>query len=145
MQTFLPYSDFRESAEALDKQHCWKQVVEASQIIQVLEGKQTAWRNHPAVKMWEGYIPALKKYFNVFLDTCIVKHNINTKYQPFLIDKKEIKFPWWLGNEDFHRAMRPRLIQKQPNFYLPLWKEDNRFNNSKYFWPVNETKTFRTI
>lgn len=29
MQTFLPFPDFLESAKALDKKRCWKQVVEA--------------------------------------------------------------------------------------------------------------------
>ena len=48
-------------------------------------------------------------------------------------------------NENFHRAMRARLIEKDRNFYLPLFPEDDGFNNSKYFWPVMETKTFRII
>ena len=34
MQTFLPYENFLESAKVLDKKRCWKQVVEANQIIE---------------------------------------------------------------------------------------------------------------
>lgn len=157
MQTFLPYSDFKKSAEVLDKRRCWKQVVEAKQIIEILEGKTTSWKNHPAVKMWEGHIPELMVYFNIFLKICKQKHKINTKYTPFTIGdfkgKRTLvndagfygKDPWWLGNEDFHRAMRARLIEKDTEFYLPLFPNDKGFNNGKYFWPDMETKTFKII
>lgn len=54
--------------------------------------------------------------------------------------------PWWIGDENFHRAMRARLIAKNEQYYLPIFGEkDKGFNDSKYFWPVNETKTFRVI
>ena len=62
MQTFLPYEIFSESALALDKKRCWKQVVEAKQIIEVLElyshtGDEYLPRiNHPAVRMWDSWI-----------------------------------------------------------------------------------------
>lgn len=29
---------------------------------------------------------------------------------------EDIKFPWWLGNIAFHRAMRARLIDKNSDF-----------------------------
>jgi len=144
MQTFLPYESFLDSAICLDKKRCWKQVVEAAQIIDVLEGRKTGWKNHPAVKMWDGYTNELKYYFDTFLRVSKVKHEINTKYEYFKV-KWTGKQPWWLGNEDFHRAMRSRLIEKDEVFYLPLFPDDKGFNDSKYFWPVNETQTFRII
>jgi hypothetical protein len=157
MQTFLPYPNFNKSAEALDKKRCWKQVVETAQIINILEAivntppqglnKTIAWRNHPAVQMWIGHTVVLKNYFNAFLEVCIEKHEINTKYT-FMDDSdiRDAEKPWWLGNEDFHRAMRARLIEKDEAFYLPLFPNDKGFNNSKYFWPVmDDTKTFKII
>jgi hypothetical protein len=178
MNTFLPYADFMESAKVIDKKRCWKQVVEAKQIINILETKANlglaindyvkaedalskviTWSNHPAVKMWEGYIEALKHYYNIFLSTCLTEHKINTKLE-FISCKYSTpeatilhvhqywtknEKPWWLGNEDFHRAMRSRLIEKDREFYLPLFPNDEGFNGGKYFWPVMETKTFRTI
>ena len=153
MQTFLPYEDFYESAISLDKKRCWKQVVEAQQIIDCLEGKKVGWKNHPAVKMWVGYIEPLKYYFNCFLWVAVTKHHINTKYKEYeeidAIVEGEGEFlenwPWWLGNEDFHRAMRARLIEKNELFYLPKFPNDKGFNNGKYFWPNMETKTFKII
>lgn len=156
MQTFLPYPSFTQSAHVLDKKRGWKQVVETAQIINVLEGKKTAWINHPAVKMWVGYENALKLYFNDFLYVTQYKHNINTKYKTFDLeivqDEKhpwmfspKPEMPWWIGDVNFHRGMRARLIEKDRNFYLPLFPEDEGFNDGKYFWPVMEDKTFRII
>ncbi|HPI82226.1 MAG TPA: MSMEG_6728 family protein [Candidatus Paceibacterota bacterium] len=158
MQTFLPFSDFRKSAEVLDKRRCWKQVVEASQIIDCLEGKKVGWRNHPAVKMWDGYENLLKHYYNVFLEYCLTVHKINTKMQyrnclySYGYDGKLIitehaynSKPFWFGQEPFHRAMRSRLIEKDPGFYGPKFPNDRGYNNSQYWWPVMEDQTFRTI
>lgn len=147
MQTFLPYPDFKKSAESLDKKRCWKQVVEAQQIINVLEGRSVAWKNHPAVQMWEGSATHLKKYFNVFLKVCKEKHNINTKYVPYIINPNTIEQrPFWWGDEDFHRAMRARLIEKDEAFYYSQWPDDEWFNGAEYLWPVMDgSKTFRTI
>lgn len=169
MQTFLPYPDFLQSAQVLDKKRCWKQVVETKQIIDCLIGiqsdsfkelseqnkrKQFPWKNHPAVKMWEGHTEQLKYYFNCFLDVCVTTHKINTKYKSlnpsidFLLDvisDIDITPIWWLGNENFHRAMRARLIEKNREFYLPLFPDDEGFNNGKYLWPDMETKTFKII
>ena len=41
--------------------------------------------------------------------------------------------------------MRARLIDKNREFYLPLFPNDEGFNDGKYFWPVNESKTYRII
>jgi hypothetical protein len=166
MQTFLPYSDFKKCAEVLDKRRCFKQVVEASQIIDCLEGRQVGWKNHPAVKMWVGHTNELKHYYNIFLNHCLEVHKINTQmwykdcHYSYGI-KSEIlgnKFvdngipfygmnkPFWLGQEPFHRAMRSRLIEKDPEFYGPkFFDKDKGYNDSKYWWPVMEDQTFRII
>lgn len=145
METFLPYDDFQDSALHLDKQRCWKQVVEASQIITVLERGSGGWVNHPAVQMWKGYEGALQLYFNTFCLVALQIHHINTKFRPKFVPEPHI-MPWWLGNENFHRAMRARLIVKNRDYYLPFWPKDEGFNNGKYFWPVMDgSKTFKVI
>lgn len=162
MQTFLPYPDFLKSAQVLDKKRCWKQVVEAKQIISILSHLEECpkdnvpWKNHPAVKMWENHIPELAIYFNSFLNISIDIHKINTKYdyyrpiffygkRAFVHDSIILNFPFWLGNEDFHRSHRARLIEKDRDFYLPSFPNDERFNDGKYLWPDMETKTFKII
>ncbi len=138
MQTFLPYPSFEESANVLDKKRCWKQVVETAQIISILTDhvpQSRTWFNHPAVQMWVGYTSALKYYFNCFLEVCLLKHKINTKYEMFDIPEK-IKFPWWIKRKKFYRAMRARLIEKDEAFYLPLFPHDKGFNDGRYLWPI---------
>lgn len=136
-----------------------------------LKRKRIAWSNHPAVKMWIGYDDLLKHYYNVFLEYCINEHKINTKLfyieckysnaeyndkdGAYLVNGFEVygdifklsdkETPFWLGNEDFHRSHRSKLIEKNEDFYLPLFPNDKGFNNSLYLWPNNETKTFSII
>ena len=148
MQTFLPYKSFEKSAWVLDKQRCWKQVIEAKQIIDVLDGKTVSWANHPAVLMWSGYTDLLKMYFNIFLQVSKQKHGINTKYEPYPIESPMVVLsnpPWWLGKKKFHRGMRSRLIEKKPEFYAPLFPNDEGYNEGKYWWPVMSSRTFRKI
>ena len=146
MQTFLPYPDFYKSALNIDKKRCWKQVVETHQIIDILEGKTSRMQNHPAIKMWEGHVEALKLYFNVFLHVCVTNHRINTKYEAYnTLPFEEIVMPWWMGNEEFHRAMRARLLEKDYEYYRNIFKGDKGYNKGMYWWPVMESKTFRII
>jgi len=142
MQTFLPYPDFKQSAMALDYRRLGKQRVEAYQILNTIKNG-SGWKNHPAVLMWIGYENALKDYYNH-----MVKEWINRGYKNNmkLIDiQGEIVMPWWLGNEDFHRAMRARLIEKNEDFYSSIFFNDKGFNDGKYLWPVNEKKSFKMI
>jgi hypothetical protein len=168
MQTFLPSSNFLESAKLLDKKRCWKQVVEAKQIIGCLTDKNSKshhYFNHPAVQMWVGYVDLLKHYYNLFLLHCKETHKINTKL-PYLVctfstpapyDYTHLEvnnyvyaaniypFPFWLNNQNFHRSHRSRLIEKDKEFYLPKFPTDEGFNDSKYLWPVMQNKTFKII
>jgi hypothetical protein len=118
MQTFLPYSNFTKSMQCLDYRRLGKQRIEACQIINILEGRSTSWQNHPAVKMWEGYTNALKEYANECIKEWISRGYKNT--MQFYEINTRISYPWWLGNENFHRAMRARLIAKNEIFYIVL-------------------------
>jgi hypothetical protein len=64
MQTFLPYSDYEASAQTLDNKRLNKQILEGYQILKVLSGASPsgAWRNHPAVLMWERSERELRRY-----------------------------------------------------------------------------------
>jgi hypothetical protein len=144
MMTFLPFADFKKSAKFLDYKRLGKQRIEAFQILKVLINESKGYANHPAINMWRGYSEMLKLYFNVIVKEWIKRGYVNN-YELFSVDESKLVDPWWLGNEDFHRAMRSRLIEKFPEFYLPLFPDDKGFNDSKYWWPVNETRTFRKI
>ena len=57
MQTFLPEADFDQTAKHLDRKRLIKQSVENLQVLKSLAGLYSsgAWKNHPAVKMWNGH------------------------------------------------------------------------------------------
>jgi hypothetical protein len=56
MQTFLPHSDFAQSAAVLDYRRLGSQVHEVSQILDALhETNNGGYRNHPVTKMWRGH------------------------------------------------------------------------------------------
>jgi len=144
MQTFLPYPNFEDSVRTLDNKRLGKQRVEAKQLLDIVEGRTTSWANHPAAKMWMGCPDALKWY----LYSCITEWERrgfnNTMAKPFLTSN-DTPYPWWLGDDDFHRTHRARLLEKDFNHYHKLFPGDWRFNQGLYIWPVMETQTFEII
>lgn len=82
--------------------------------------------NHPVVQMWRGYEFALLKYQEAicdvwttqfgYHDTCLAK----TRYLFNVLEPvkpSKIKFPPWLGNEQFHISHQSNLIRKDPEHY----------------------------
>ena len=115
MQTFLPWADFERSDKCLDYRRLGKQRVEARQIINALEGISTGWRNHPATRMWEGHVDALKEQFD-----CMSQEWVDRGYTHmmgfYLVRGPKIK-PWWFVLPEFHRAHRSNLLRKNREFY----------------------------
>jgi len=133
MQTFLPCATFLHSLYCLDNKRLGKQRVEAMQILQALEpGSTSRWKNHPAVKMWANYIPALTLYHDLAINTWIGRGFKNTmKFR--LTGKEEIIFPHWLDHE-FCSRHRSNLLRKDFNFYSKHgWTEPT---DLEYIWPV---------
>lgn len=140
MQTFLPYSDFYESAKVLDRQRLGKQRVETMQIMQTLVGKSKGkgWINHPAVKMWRGHETYLM-YYQIavcaewkkrgYKDTCLDK-----TFDAYEFVKETPTTPEWLGDEKIHASHRSNLLRKNPDHYSKFnWSEPD---NMEYVWPV---------
>lgn len=132
MQTFLPYPDFKQSAQCLDWRRLGKQRVEARQILNALEGKSYGWRNHPATKMWVGFENALGEYLNTVISEWISRGYRNNM-ATYLVTYPII-FPLWLGDLDFHASHRSNLLRKMPDWYGKFdWTEPN---NLPYVWPI---------
>ena len=132
MQTFLPYRDFKQSLRVLDWRRLGKQRVEAHQILNVLlERTDTkGWRNHPIVRMWDGYEDALKLYFNMCIQEWISRGYDNSMELEDIHDK--VKYPYWLGNDILHSSHRANLLRKDKEYYSKFfWTEDP---SSLYAW-----------
>lgn len=135
MQTFLPYSDFRECARVLDYRRLGKQRVEAWQILRALRGETKGWRNHPAVLMWRGYEESLNQYGREmclewrargFTDTMLDRFS-NTNSAPL---------PYWLGDSRLHLSHQSNLIRKDPEYYKQHFPDVP--DNLAYFWAAKE-------
>lgn len=131
MQTFLPYADFRESARCLDRSRLGKQRVECKQILNALVNGG-AWRNHPIVKMWDGYAPALAAYGRACCDEWTSRGYADTCAAAFNEFPFHITTPPWLGNEDFHESHQSNLLRKDWRYYAAFqWNVDH---NLPYRW-----------
>jgi len=133
VQTFLPYPSFAASAAALDSPRLGKQRVETLQILRALVLPEYGWRNHPAVVMWRGYVPALVCYGL----TCVAEwrgrgHADSTDVQiaefaPATAGEDQGRLaarglvPPWLGASDVHASHRTALTRKDPDHYAPLF------------------------
>jgi len=135
MQTFLPYPSYAESAKSLDYRRLGKQRVECKQILMVLLSESQGWKNHPAVKMWEGHIGALAEY-----GACMCSEWISRGYNDSLLEyfcghmfKFNREKPSWFGDEAFHASHRGNLLRKDSDYYSQFgWTESS---DLPYIWP----------
>ena len=163
MQVFIPFADFRESAKSLDNTRLNKQILEATQILDIIynlptkTGKpRTGFLSHPAVTMWKPYGSALQEYTSQCIleaesrDISVVNYIERMKIYP----KHELVMPVWWGDEKIHSSHRARLLQKpfeewiKRNFdwsktniewyQLMDWEEklDPDLMDKEYLWPT---------
>ncbi|WP_348786505.1 MSMEG_6728 family protein [Leifsonia sp. NPDC080035] len=142
MQTFLPYPSFAESVRVLDRARLGKQRVEALQVLRAITVPGYGWRNHPAAKMWRGYVPALTAYALASADAWIALGHADTVRPQVLAFAPEVEgmrqekldLPPWIGDPAFHRSHRSNLIRKDPGFYGPLFPGVP--DDLPYIWPT---------
>lgn len=148
IQTFIPYPNLTKSAQVLDRQRLGKQRVETLQILNTLYGVSKGWENHPAVKMWRGYEPALVLYGQAicnewltrgYQDTCgekMVKLYLKRE-QILAIDLHslfDVEFPKWWGVEPIHQSHQSNLLRKMPEHYSKFFTDVP--DDLEYVWPV---------
>lgn len=139
MQTFLPYPSYQRSVIVLDRQRLGKQRVEALQIARTLAGISNGWRNHPAVRMWDGYLPSLVKYGVAACDAWTGRGYRDTCRAKLLdIVPLDVAFrskePPFIGDDAFHASHRSNLLRKNPEWYARYeWSEPS---DLPYVWPV---------
>lgn len=134
MQTFLPHPDFTESAKILDRRRLGKQRLEAMQILAALK-VGGGWKHHPAVLMWAGHEPALRRYMNAMIIEWVARGFRNT--MALARTGGRVRMPPWLGDHAFHASHRSNLLRKDPEFYSVYgWTEAP---DLPYVWPVRRT------
>ena len=116
MQTFLPYKSFAKTARVLDKTRLGKQRVEASQILDLVEGRaDNTWKYHPAVRMWQGYADALRLYYNTMLAEWEDRGcENNMPYLPILERIRRWGIPDGSGSDHWHDCRDSGAVFCQP-------------------------------
>lgn len=163
MQTFLPSTNFKLSAESLDSKRLNKQILEGYQILNVLSGQSPTggWRNHPAVLMWKNAEHTLWEYIQSMITEAKYR-NIKTEKNELnlnnLIKKVGkswgVKLPFWFSDE--YKIMRITTTHKanlfkKDSIYYAEYKSaiDSPYNipccserkiPCQYYWVTHETK-----
>jgi hypothetical protein len=138
MQTFFPYSTPQTIRTILDYKRLGKQRVEGYQILKTLRGDSTGWKNHPAVKMWRGHMPALLDYTLAMCEEWTSRGYTDTLsdklFEEFgdLIDTT-ITYPLWCERQDVLDSHKAMLYLKDPAHYA-LFAPYSHI--TAYVWPV---------
>jgi hypothetical protein len=140
MQTFLPYEDFTKSVECLDWQRLGKQRIETLQIIKALILPTYGWKNHPAVKMWDGCISYLQHYGIMCCGEWLLRgydDSVSDQIASFGLPDKPNP-PWWLGLNCFHLSHQSQLLKKDFRHYSKFAFEAMNYDEIPYVWPQAE-------
>lgn len=157
MQTFLPYSDFRECARILDNKRLNKQIIEAYQ----LYTGRVPQKNHPACLMWEKHKGALPMYLGMmcveYMSRFNKPHSVVEKV--FAVHGDDVHFylslwerpvPLFARNTLVNLSHCVNLIRKDPDFYGPqlgnrvdflsTFMYNRNFDINEfpegYYWPI---------
>lgn len=152
MQTFLPFPDYKKSAQALDPIRLRNQRRESLSLITSIINNN-GWINHPCAKMWKPYLYQLCVYSceisiecitRGFKDNCLNKFiSIINLFQQnrFWYKIDEINYvcgpkdyPHWLGNEVFHESHQSNLLRKDYSYYKDKFPGIVPYLN--YYWPI---------
>ena len=152
MQTFLPYRNTWRTARCLDNTRLGKQRVECKQILLTLGidvgehrgNPLSRWRNHPAVRMWQGHELCLAEYAEImciewrrrgFNDSLLSQFQavVGQLTEPSLFTSHA---PNWIGYDRLHASHRSNLLRKDPQHYGQFgWQEPA---DMPYWWPVDK-------
>ncbi len=144
MQTFLPYPDFAASAAVLDDKRLGKQRVETYQILRALVFPAYAWKQHPAVRMWRGFVPALVTYGLACCHAWAERGFADRVRESMLqftagraLTEAELtaagQLPPWYGVAALHESHQSALVRKEPDHYRPYFPDVP--DDLPYLWP----------
>lgn len=144
MQTFFPYADPRASAAVLDDRRLGKQRVETFQVLRALTWPTYGWKNHPAVRMWRGFVPGLVAYGLACVDEWRARGRADSTRLSLLeftggvepdwnVLRDDGRLPPWVGDEALHLSHRSALVRKEPEHYRQHFGDIP--DDLPYVWP----------
>lgn len=115
MQVFCPFAEpyFTAQEMSADKRRINKQVIEAGQILNTINGYSKGWKNHPVILMYKDHADWLYNYMLCL--NCYIKGDfMKAKYYSQQADNVR---PSFLNNKEFLDAHKRRLYKKAPELY----------------------------
>ncbi len=129
MQVFVPYPSPLDVAKCLDSRRLHKQILECKQIIDAIDGRSSAWANHPVVMMYRPYRTWLAMYkwclmafMEGDLSSAVVASREASGWEP----------PCLTRDFDFCDQHKRRLYTKSPDLY-PEWAYLGTSKENWYF------------
>lgn len=116
MQVFVPYPSPIDVAKCLDPRRLRKQIIECDQILQAISGESQAWKNHPVVKMYLGYVRWLCAYSD-----CLYAYNDGQEELASRLSDTADKIRPPFLTEDLCDQHKRRLFTKAPELYPQFW------------------------
>jgi hypothetical protein len=143
VQTFLPFPDLAVSCQVLDDRRLGKQRVETYQVLRALTWPQYAWKNHPAVRMWRGFVPGLVAYGLASCEEWVRRGYADSVGPQLLawtggVAPQAYELPPWFGLEALHLSHRSALLRKEPEWYRPRFAAVgfvDEPDDLPYLWP----------
>ncbi len=132
MQVFVIGSPL-ETAIALDPKRLRKQIIEAQQILDALNGAK-AWRNHPCVLQYEDYerwLECYKQCLESYIKGDVLEAKIQSQYAT------DWYKPHW-HHIGYYTQMKRRLYTKNPEHYKQ-W-EHLGVSYINWYWSQDENK-----
>lgn len=135
MNTFLPFENFRDSAQCLDSKRLRNQLNEYK-VIRAALGGAKAWARHPAVLMWSGYLVALDMYaYHIAEEMC-------SRGMPVPAWAPDVHgcvydIPPWVGHPAVHESHRRNLLRKDYQHYKPHFLSEVG-GSDVYAWPTRQ-------
>ena len=131
MNTFMPYSDFKQVAMCLDYKRLGKQRVECYQILRTLKGDSKGWINHPIVKMWRGKEVVLGQYATTMCEEWIKRGYKDTlkpkleELQLYFLERGHNEIPSWIYDEELLKSHQSNLLRKDEQHYKQFFSVAN--------------------
>ncbi len=135
MQTFLMWRNYAFSMLNLDPRRLFKQRLEAEEVLRTITGRSDGWKNHPAVKMWQGYPGALSGYI-----WCISEAARERELDYIAVDAEkmgQIALEAGVGQEvphlvaDFMADALPDFRERPPVELPPWWADDRLYRSHR--------------
>lgn len=121
-----------ETAQVLDERRLRKQIIECRQILDALNGKTKAWRNHPCTVQYEGY----RQYLMNYHDCLWLFANGEIEKAKDISDVTDRWFKPLFHTEPYFDSMKRRLYTKDPVHYAQ-WA-DLGTSDVNWYWSPSE-------